>query len=181
MHLADAFIQRRNKSKSMLSAHVKKPCKKLQNTKEVVKENLLLKTRRTALIKRGGWSFICGTQTCRQACACTLSPPQNTLPQAFQPRPKVGQTAVWRLLNLWPSPTLTEPAQREGDRGEESQRPVLHTHTPWWVCTSTCLQCEWHVKTLLGALWDKLKRQIWGDAETIWHTQLPNPHIWLEL
>lgn len=124
----------------------------------------------TELIKRGRWSSICGTQTCRQASACVRPLlPIKTLPEAFQPRPTVGQTATWCLLNLWPS-TLTEP---EGlhQRGETRQRPVTHPG-------ESHINLSWMQMTRFGYKLRKLEsRRCINDLLL----QLPKPHIWLEL
>ncbi len=97
----------------------------------------------TELIKRGRWSSICRTQTCRQASACVRPLlPIKTLPEAFQPWPTVGQTATWRLLTF--GLLLLQSLQREKDTTREERQDSVPSHTPVSL-TSTCLECRWHV------------------------------------
>ncbi len=60
------------------------------------------------------------------------------------------------LTDLWPSPTLTEPAERQGhhQRGETRQRPVTHPG-------ESHIYLSWMQMTRFGY---KLRRQNRGDA-----------------
>lgn len=111
------------------------------------------------IIKRGRWSSICRTQTCRQASACA----HNLLPH---------KDTSWSI----PAPThsrtnscmtLTEPlafsysyrACRERRTRRERRQDSIPSHTPVSL-TSTCLECRWYVLEL----GDNLKSQNRGDA-----------------
>ncbi len=110
----------------------------------------------TELIKRGRWSSICRTQTCRQASACVRPPPPHKDTSWSIPALTYSRTNSYvTLTDLWPS-TLTEPAEREGhhQRGETRQRPVTHPG-------ESHIYLSWMQMTRFGY---KLRSQNRGDA-----------------
>lgn len=127
----------------------------------------------TMLIKRGRWSSICGTQTCRQASACAhpLLPHKDTSWSIPAPTYSRTNSCV----------TLTEPlafsysyrACRERRTRPERRDKTASRHTPRWVSHLPVLNAD-------DTFWIETKEPESRRCINDLALQLPKPHIWLE-